>query len=971
MNNDPLLQASSPQRARNPHEPPADSRAAISMYLETAMDAIRREDYETALETLNRAIVDARDVQLAECYSLRGFVRLKLEQFELAEDDCSEATRRRGNDPETLAWRAAARAELGKWRGAFSDLQMASQADDNKGSVHLHTLHSWLPRALADLESHLVSSASESIPFLYDRGWVYLLANRLEQARQDFGQVLKLDPLHGGAGIGLARVALQETDFATAVRMASQAMQADPESVNEALACRAEAYARQGQLSLAIEDVTRLREKTGDATDGLLLCASLRERLGDVSGAIGDLDIALRLKPDLPVILAARGDAYARIRNYEMALADYTHYLEYVPGDERVWLKRADIHLQLGQVENARAGYDRALEIDDICAAAYLGRCKVMTLLNDYSQGLLESERALRLDSRNPETWVLRGRMFHEQGRHQQAEADFGRAIELSDDPVLLGEVHFRRGISRYESDKPHQAIDDFRLASGFRPTHAGTHIWLAATCARLEEWQEVIDNLHAAIRLRPSAARQYRKLGAPVARKAIEHFETQIREGNTSPDVYRHRGRAHEFLGKNEAAVVDYTAALGSENADPETLIARARLYAKLGDHERSRTDVSRVIRNDHSNHQAYYARAATHLETGDLSAAARDIARAIELAPTVPRYHVLQGDVRLLGGNPKLAINDYSQAIVLDPADHLAFRKRGNCFQRDHNHLLAIADLTRSLELFPALAETLILRGQTYLKCGQYHLASADFEHALKIDPRQVRAFVGQANCMAHDGNHEEALIWLTKAFQWFNHEPRNLAELLMMRGKIFYQMGRFLPAIADFTAVIELQASDRFGVAAARSARAIALVQQGDLIRAKKEFDRVLKSFPDHPLANAASRWLGNGQGTRPEALLPPTRLVRPTRPPVITSPHEPGEYAGGRLGESADSPLKLWLVRTGKPREYGPITKSVLDDWVRQGRIDAATKLLKSGWKKWCKAKRVYPDLVNPDAGKKQA
>ena len=317
---------------------PAPSSVAISMYLETAMDAIGREDFDTAVATLNRAIVDAGDVQLAECYSLRGFVRLKLEQFELADDDCSEAIRRRGNDPETLAWRAAARAELGKWREAFSDLHLASLADPNKGGMHIRTMQSWLPNAVSAMESGL-SDQPKSIPHWFDRGWIYLLANQIDEAKKDFNKVLKLDSNHGGACIGLARVALQENDLATAVRMASQAMQADPESTGEALACRAEAYARQGQLSFAIEDVTRLREKTADGVEGLLLCASLRERLGDVSGAIGDLNIALRLKPDLPVVLAARGDAYARVRNYEMALADYTQYLEYVPGDERVWLK--------------------------------------------------------------------------------------------------------------------------------------------------------------------------------------------------------------------------------------------------------------------------------------------------------------------------------------------------------------------------------------------------------------------------------------------------------------------------------------------------------------------------------------------------------------------------------------------------------------------------------------------------------
>ncbi len=941
----------------------AAGKAAVAAQLESALECIDREDYAAALTTLNRAIIDASDLQLAECFGLRGFVRLKLEQFDLAADDCTESLRRRGNDPETLSWRAAARAERGLWRDAFSDLNLAIHADSQGGSAWKQTLQSYLPTALESFRQTIENGTPDAQTW-FDRGQVYLLAGHPGKAREDFQHALRLDDSHASASIGLARVALAEGEHAEAVRLAGQAMQIAPDAVADAVACRAEAYARMGQLELAVEDVTRLREQTGDSVEGLLLCASLRQRLGDLSGAIRDLDIARRLNPGLPVVLAARGDVYAAMRNYEMALGDYTEYVEHVPGDESAWLRRADIHLRLGQYDEARAGYDRALEIDEICAAAWLGRAKVMSAIHNFSQALVESERALRLDARNPETYMLRGRMYHEQRRYKQAEGEFGKAIELADDPLVLGETHYLRGVTLYESGKTAAAIDDFRKASELRPMHAGTRVWQAATSAKLEDWPDVIRNLHDAIRIRPAAGLQYRKLGSPVAKKAIEYFEKRIREGNVSAEVYRNRGRAHEFLDRNREAIHDYTAALGDEHADPETMIARARLYARLGDRPRAVEDLSRVIREFPDNDLAWYSRAQARLENNELAEALRDVTRAIELAPESARYHVLLGDARLMANQTSKAIDDYTQAIVLDAADHLAFRKRGTCHHRQQDYLMAIADFTRSLELFPALPETLILRGQACLKNEQVEKALEDFDQALAIDPTQVRAFVGRGNGLAHEGNYEESLIWLTKAFHRFQHQPRQIAELLMMRGKVFYQMGRFPPALADFTGVIELQSDDPFGVAAARCARAIVLVQHGDLIRAKKEFDRVLNRFPDHPLAGTASRWLADGRGPRPEALMPPPRLVRPKRPPVVFPPHrlpDRTDDSEDRSGPALDA-LGLWLVRTDKPREFGPVTRDVLDDWVRQGRIDASTRLLKTGWSKWRRAKRVYPSLA---------
>ena len=604
----------------------------VAMNLQTALDAIKREKFDTALDALNRAIIDASQFELAECYALRGFVRLRLEQFEHAEDDCSQSIRRRGDDPETLLWRAAARAERRHWRGAFEDLDRARNADPVHDGVYARTMENYLPPALAYFEQQL--QKGHRLPQVYfERGLVYLLTREYALAGSDFESAIQHDPEHGPSLVGLARIELQRHQFAEAIRLASQALQLSPDSLTSALEVRAEAYSGSGQLSLAIEDVTRLREKVGERPEGLLTCARLRTRLGDLAGAIDDLNLASHLNPDLPVILALRGSVFAEMRNYEMALRDYSRYLNRVPGDERRWLQLGELYLKVGSLDQARDAFDRALEIDEICAAAYLGRCKVMLEISNHAQGLVESERALRLESRNPETSILRGKIFHQQGRYAQANAEFDKALHLTDDRQTLGEIHYLRGVTRLESGNAVQAIEDFKEASRLRPAHAGTHIWRAATSAKLEDWPDVIENLQAAIRLRPSAAQQYRKLGSPVAHKAVKHFDRVMREGTMTADVIRNRGRAYQFLGKNELAINDFTVALDSGSEDYDTMIERARLFARQGRLEEAIADLSKVIKKAPENDRAYFARAAALIDGKNYEAALRDIKRAIEL--------------------------------------------------------------------------------------------------------------------------------------------------------------------------------------------------------------------------------------------------------------------------------------------------------------------------------------------------
>ena len=84
-----------------------------------------------------------------------------------------------------------------------------------------------------------------------------------------------------------------------------------------------------------------------------------------------------------------------------------------------------------------------------------------------------------------------------------------------------------------------------------------------------------------------------------------------------------------------------------------------------------------------------------------------------------------------------------------------------------------------------------------------------------------------------------------------------------------------------------------------------------------------------------------------------------MIRPTRPLVIA---EPREIGATDAKWDAASPFDLWIVRTKNRREYGPVTKMMLDDWVRQGRIAERTRLLRCGWPKWRKAYRVYEELL---------
>ena len=158
----------------------------------------------------------------------------------------------------------------------------------------------------------------------------------------------------------------------------------------------------------------------------------------------------------------------------------------------------------------------------------------------------------------------------------------------------------------------------------------------------------------------------------------------------------------------------------------------------------------------------------------------------------------------------------------------------------------------------------------------------------------------------------------------------------------------------------AVLEMKKQEPAARSAARYARALALVQLGQLVKAQEELERLLQDQPNFPGAKLAHQWLSTGQGPRPISLHPPKKMIRPKRPPVVG----PTTPINGEDIWLASPPHDLWVLRMRDEdrTEYGPVAKKLLDQWASEGRIPPDAKVLRADWEKWKRASHVYPQLL---------
>lgn len=78
---------------------------------------------------------------------------------------------------------------------------------------------------------------------------------------------------------------------------------------------------------------------------------------------------------------------------------------------------------------------------------------------------------------------------------------------------------------------------------------------------------------------------------------------------------------------------------------------------------------------------------------------------------------------------------------------------------------------------------------------------------------------------------------------------------------------------------------------------------------------------------------------------------------------TTPHEPTiPTAPSAAAEDMQSPI--WYLRTPDGQQYGPVSKSQLDQWAAEGRVGQDCWLWRAGWADWQGAGAVYSRLGQP-------
>lgn len=233
---------------------------------------------------------------------------------------------------------------------------------------------------------------------------------------------------------------------------------------------RGVAYARAGQVKLAVEDFNSAATLFPEYAAIYNNRGNLLVSLGLLKEAMKDLDRAILLAPGYASAYNNRASLHVRLGQLGDAIADYTKAVQLAPQSPAPLSGRGRAHLALLRPHAATRDFTRAVNADARFAQGYRNRAEAKLMTAAYDQAIEDLSRAVAFDVSNPEIYVLRGHAYLAVRDIPAAIKDFSQAIAID---ARHGTAYEGRGLAYARSDSFEQAFADLNRAIEIDPRSA------------------------------------------------------------------------------------------------------------------------------------------------------------------------------------------------------------------------------------------------------------------------------------------------------------------------------------------------------------------------------------------------------------------------------------------------------------------------------------------------------------------
>lgn len=298
-----------------------------------------------------------------------------------------------------------------------------------------------------------LSRAQTSDPrFLVELGSRYYQKGDTEGAHKTWKRILTLGKDKAKAYLTYGEVLIDHESAEEGVEALREATKLAPRDLRakKALALGLERAASQGETGTrrsfekdaltawheVLESGTETSDPTADSTRSLARRHIVRlwKRTGQLAEALPPLEKKLRKSP--PDLEAGRllAEAYIATRADQRAIETLNEVLESSPGDRNSLLLLESVHTRSGHHKEAISVLERLVQADPRRAREYYERmARAAAARNDRTRALQYAELAVQKNPTDPAAQASLGDLYLSQGRFEEAEAAYRRALAQDD----------------------------------------------------------------------------------------------------------------------------------------------------------------------------------------------------------------------------------------------------------------------------------------------------------------------------------------------------------------------------------------------------------------------------------------------------------------------------------------------------------------------------------------------------------
>lgn len=220
----------------------------------------------------------------------------------------------------------------------------------------------------------------------------------------------------------------------------------------EALAARDYTHA----FSLFHEAVDQGPSTARGQAEALNMRATFRFIMSEAPGALEDLDKATSLWPEGVQSWVKKASVHMELGQPEQAFADFDRALEIDAANPDVFYHRGQVFFITGDYVNAIKEYRRSSEVDPSFIFSHIQLAVAQYKSGETAKALHQFERFLREFSTSPEVFNYYGELLLDQQKFGEAVANFDKSIELdkhSNPPNVLPRINRALALFQWKQD--------------------------------------------------------------------------------------------------------------------------------------------------------------------------------------------------------------------------------------------------------------------------------------------------------------------------------------------------------------------------------------------------------------------------------------------------------------------------------------------------------------------------------------